>query len=407
MLRSRLPYFTAAAAVAVCWTRQKRSLASEALETPLSYLTAASLCLNLPHPFAILRPSNIGIALFRIWSAIDGYHLAQPAETESNMYHPADSTLLGIPLELRHRIFGYLSERDEGPANLLKNWFEKKELEQLIGQHAASIAANSVATPGAQDDDGEDASEEGGDEENEDGEDGDNEEEEEEEDEDIDEEEDDSDGHAVDITTATATRTGPPLPPVSHKWRHIPSIFSLTHCPPPMSLLLVCKQLHAEAIAYYYDCVTLRIDATAGFEHVTFFEETMDQLASSAFSPTEPIRKFELIFTWDTEWLRASEAYESVFQAMLYQRAQKTEEVLKKAPRLNKVHIKWYDSLRDLESLDLQMNILQGFWNLLSQADVDMEEHFLEAGTEPDENSIQGQRRVQFEQILAHGQNFC
>lgn len=326
--------------------------------------------------------------------------MAPPAEVEPNMTQPADATLLGIPLELRHRIFGYLSERDEGPANLLKNWFEKKEIAQLAAQHAASIAANITATAAVQVGNEEDANKEGEDE-------GENEyEDEEDEDVDIDQEEDDGNGNTTNITnTSTTSRTAPP-PVVSRKWRHIPSIFSLTHCPPPMSLLQVCRQLHAEAIAYYYDCVTLRIDVTAGFEHVTFFEEIMDQLADSAFSPTEPIRKFELIFTWDTEWLRASEAIESIFQAMLYQRAQKTEEVLKKAPRLNKVHIQWYDSLRDQESLELQMNILQGFWNLLGQANVDIEEHFLESGTEPEENTIHGQRRVQFEHILAHGQAF-
>lgn len=324
--------------------------------------------------------------------------IAPPAEVEPNMTQPADATLLGIPLELRHRIFGYLSERDEGPANLLKNWFEKKEIAQLTAQHAASIAANIAATAAVQVDNEEDANKEGEDEgENED-------EDEEDEDVDMDQEEDDSSGNTTNIINTS--RTAPPPPVASRKWRHIPSIFSLTHCPPPMSLLQVCRQLHAEAIAYYYDCVTLRIDVTAGFEHVTFFEEIMDQLADSAFSPTEPIRKFELIFTWDTEWLRASEAIESIFQAMLYQRAQKTEEVLKKAPRLNKVHLQWYDSLRDQESLELQMNILQGFWNLLGQANVDIEEHFLESGTEPEENTIHGQRRVQFEHILAHGQAF-
>ena len=321
--------------------------------------------------------------------------MAPPAEVEPNMTQPADATLLGIPLELRHRIFGYLSERDEGPANLLKNWFERKEIAQLTTQHAASIAANTTATAAVQVDNEEEANKEGEDEsENED-------EDEEDEDVDMDQEEDDGNG----ITTTTG-RAAPPPPVVSRKWRHIPSIFSLTHCPPPMSLLQVCRQLHAEAIAYYYDCVTLRIDVTAGFEHVTFFEEIMDQLADSAFSPTEPIRKFELIFTWDTEWLRASEAIESIFQAMLHQRAQKTEEVLKKAPRLNKVHVQWYDSLRDQESLELQMNILQGFWDLLGQANVDIEEHFLEPGTEPEEHTIHGQRRVQFEHILAHGQAF-
>ena len=326
--------------------------------------------------------------------------MAPPAEVRPNMTQPADATLLGIPLELRHRIFGYLSERDEGPANLLKNWFEKKEIAQLTAQRAASIAANTTATAAVQVDNEEGANKEGEDEdENED-------EDEEDEDVDMDQEEDDGNGNTTNtINTTTTSRIAPP-PPVSRKWRHIPSIFSLTHCPPPMSLLQVCRQLHAEAIAYYYDCVTLRIDVTAGFEHVTFFEEIMDQLADSAFSPTEPIRKFELIFTWDTEWLRASEAIESIFQAMLYQRAQKTKEVLKKAPRLNKVHVQWYDSLRDQESLELQMDILQGFWNLLGQANVDVEEHFLEPGTEPEESTIHGQRRVQFEHILAHGQDF-
>lgn len=327
--------------------------------------------------------------------------MAPPAEVEPNVAQPTDATLLGIPLELRHRIFGYLSERDEGPANLLKNWFEKKEIAQLTAQHAASIAANTTATAAVQVDDEEEANKEGEDEgENED-------EDEEDEDVDMDQEGDDGNGNTTNtIDTTITSRTAPPPPVVSSKWRHIPSIFSLTHCPPPMSLLRVCRQLHAEAIAYYYDCVTLRINVTAGFEHVTFFEEIMDQLADTAFSPTEPIRKFELIFTWDTEWLRASEAIESIFQAMLHQRAQKTEEVLKKAPRLNKVHVQWYDSLRDQESLELQMNILQGFWNLLGQANVDIEEHFLESGTEPEENTIHGQRRVQFEHILAHGQAF-
>ena len=335
--------------------------------------------------------------------------MAPPAEVEPNMTQPADATLLGIPLELRHRIFGYLSERDEGPANLLKNWFEKKEIAQLTAQHAASIAANTAATAAIRDD-SEDGNEEDANKEDEDedeNEDENEDEDDEDEDADMDQEEDDGNGNTTNIINATTTTRTAPLPPVvSRKWRHIPSIFSLTHCPPPMSLLQVCRQLHAEAIAYYYDCVTLRIDVTAGFEHVTFFEEIMDQLADSAFSPTEPIRKFELIFTWDTEWLRASEAIESIFQAMLYQRAQKTEEVLKKAPRLNKVHVQWYDSLRDQESLELQMNILQGFWDLLGQANVDIEEHFLEPGTEPEENTIHGQRRVQFEHILAHGQAF-
>ena len=329
--------------------------------------------------------------------------IAPPAEVEPNMTQPADATLLGIPLELRHRIFGYLSERDEGPANLLKNWFEKKEIAQLTAQHAASIAANTAATAAIRDD-SEDGNEEDA---NKEGEDESENEDEDEEDEEVDMDQEEDDGNGI---TTTTSRAAPPPPVVSRKWRHIPSIFSLTHCPPPMSLLQVCRQLHAEAIAYYYDCVTLRIDVTAGFEHVTFFEEIMDQLADSAFSPTEPIRKFELIFTWDTEWLRASEAIESIFQAMLSQRAQKTEEVLKKAPRLNKAHIQWYDSLRDQESLELQMSILQGFWNLLGQANVDIEEHFLESGTEPEENTIHGQRRVQFEhileQILAHEEAF-
>ncbi|OCK74012.1 hypothetical protein K432DRAFT_387058 [Lepidopterella palustris CBS 459.81] len=318
-----------------------------------------------------------------------------------------NATLMSMPLEIRHNIFGYLSERKDGPKKLLQTWFEKRE--------ATKLAANAPPQPDGEDDDDEGGEEtENGDEDEEMGDDdgdgdgdgdedgdGDGDEDGDEEDEDGD---DDGDGTTV-AATATATTTTI-LPPVSRKWRHIPGIMSLSHCPPPLPLLLVCQQIHVEAAAYYYKVATLRINATAAFPHITFFEEAMDTLSDAAFSPTEPIRKVEITFVWDTQWLRASNAVESIFVAMLHQRAIKAAEVLGKAPSLDKLLVKWYDSVRDDESLGLQTDVMQHFWGFLDRAEVKVEEHYLESGTEPNEDSVQGRCRLAFEHMLTDGQQF-
>jgi hypothetical protein len=92
-----------------------------------------------------------------------------------------------------------------------------------------------------------------------------------------------------DDTDATVAATQPPAPAPMfrphHKWRHIPNFMRLTHCPPPLQLLLTSHQLNNEAKNWFYDVAVLRIDATGSFAHTSFFEEAFSQITDAAFSP--------------------------------------------------------------------------------------------------------------------------
>jgi hypothetical protein len=143
-----------------------------------------------------------------------------------------------------------------------------------------------------------------------------------------DDDDEDSDDDAQDDGDATGTVAAPPPPPapavhVSHKWRHVPNFMRITHCPPPVELLLVSKQLNQEAKDWFYDVAVLRINATGSFAHTSFFEEALRQITEAAFSPMENVRKVEATFAWDTTWLRADETgyAGAVFPALLRQRS--------------------------------------------------------------------------------------
>jgi hypothetical protein len=143
-----------------------------------------------------------------------------------------------------------------------------------------------------------------------------------------DDNDEDSDDDAQDDGDATGTVAAPPPPPapavhVSHKWRHVPNFMRITHCPPPVELLLASKQLNQEAKDWFYDVAVLRINATGSFAHTSFFEEAFRQITEAAFSPMENVRKVEATFAWDTTWLRADETgyAGAVFPALLRQRS--------------------------------------------------------------------------------------
>jgi hypothetical protein len=140
--------------------------------------------------------------------------------------------------------------------------------------------------------------------------------------------EEDSDYDAQDDGDATGTVAAPlpqpvPVVHVSHKWRHVPNFMRITHCPPPAELLMASKQLNHEAKDWFYDVAVLRINATGSFAHTSFFEETFRQITEAAFSPMENVRKVEMMFVWDTTWLRADETSPApaIFPALLRQRS--------------------------------------------------------------------------------------
>ncbi|KAF9694205.1 hypothetical protein EKO04_007789 [Ascochyta lentis] len=355
--------------------------------------------------------------------------------------HPL--TLMNIPLEVRHQIFQYVALRDTQPKKLLRYWFEKKEVKektaQLAAQDPSGVAPvvvfagdqyeyeeeyeddsseddeegeeDSDAEEGEEEEDEEDEDEEGDESESDSDEDEDQEDEEDIDEEEVDEDEVDAEDQDAEIDSTVAhTVTGaakpPPRPPVitAHsKWRHIPQFMRMTHCPPPVELLLACKQLNNEAKGWFYDVAVLRIEATGSFAHTSFFEEAFSQITEAAFSPMEDIRKAETTFVWDTTWLRSDEAgcAGAIFPALLRQRAAFVVNILAQAPNLRDVIIHWHDSARDDESIDLMNDVLMGFLGL--RARVKIVPHYIAVDAKPYRKSIAGRRRIEFQNIVDIG----
>jgi hypothetical protein len=138
-------------------------------------------------------------------------------------------------------------------------------------------------------------------------------------------EDDEDDAEDAEQANATVATPPPPVPIVyiSRKWRHIPKFMRISHCPPPVELLLASKQLNREAKDWFYDVAKLDINATGSFGHTSFFEEAFSQITDAAFSPMENVRKVKVAFVWDTTWLRAEETgcAAAIFPALLRQRS--------------------------------------------------------------------------------------
>lgn len=177
----------------------------------------------------------------------------------------------------------------------------------------------------------------------------------------------------------------------------------ITHCPPPVELFLTSKQLNDEAISWFYDVAVLRIEATGSFAHTSFFEEAFSQIAEAAFSPIKHIRKVEVAFVWDTTWLRSDQAgcADTIFPALLRQRAIFVVSILMKAPNLHEVTIHWHDSAQDDESVDLMNDVLIDFLGL--DAQVKVEPHYITPDAKPYKKSIAGRRRIEFQNIVDNG----
>lgn len=310
--------------------------------------------------------------------------------------------LMTIPLELRHNIFSFVSERPEGPNEVLRKWFEKKEIAQIQAERMALDEEED------EEDEDEDEDDEEGDGDN-DGDEGDEDEDDDndddgEEDEDVDMPDADGDGDGT-TTTATVTRTQAPIIQASSKWRHIPGIMQITHCPPPLNLLLACKALHEEGLNWYYNVAIVKIDATAAFVHVTFFEDSLREISDALYSPMKHIRRVHVTMSYDSAWLKAQPDLEpSIFQAILGCRVTSVVEVLAKTPNLRKLLLKWYDSSADPEAVSTKCEILDLFNGLF--AEIEIEEHILADGVDADADSVHGLRRLEFEDILDQGFRF-
>ncbi|KAF2475860.1 uncharacterized protein BDR25DRAFT_391274 [Lindgomyces ingoldianus] len=321
------------------------------------------------------------------------------------------ASLMSIPLELRHNIFEFTALRSKPAKKLLRAWFERKDIAERVAQLAASNP-NGPAPRVVAAHDSDPDSDAGDDEDQDDQEDDDEQDEEddnivEDEDNEAADGDDNGDGLAGDGNTAITTQAVPgPIIQPHRKWRHIPNFMRISHCPPTLELLLTCKELSREAMDWYYDVAILRIDATGSFAHTSFFEESLGEITDAPLSPVENIRRVDVTFVWDSAWLRASEAFEGIYQAMLRQRAEFVIGILKRAPELKTVTVHWHDSANDEESTALKLDVLEGFYAFLGSAELNLEEHYLSPGEEPDATSLAGKQRVEFQRILDENHNF-
>lgn len=373
---------------------------------------------------------------------------------------------MGIPIELRYKIFAYSSDRDIKPKKVLRYWFEKKEIQDKIVEMVAKNPGGDTpqpryndeyeepdsgdnSAPAAEDDEeiDEDDNNEGDEDENE------NETSEDEaemgdEDEHMadsgTEEADDQNNQATlqqdgngeadentadnqnaeaaqdaeeevdenaagsDGNWAIATNAQPPARPRStpvhahRKWRHIPNFLRITQCPPPVELFLINKRLNAEAKDWFYKVAVLKIDATASFAHMSFFEEALGILASAAYSPMENIKKAEVTFVWDTTWIRAEKSgfAAGVFPFFLNTRAEYVLKILQQAPELEQLVIHWHDSAEDDSAKDTLSQVLEPFITNLKGVETKIDEHYIASDAKPHARSIAGKRRTEFQNIM-------
>jgi hypothetical protein len=318
--------------------------------------------------------------------------------------------LLTVPLEIRHKIYGFASQR-RYPNLILKEYLEKND---------PSIGPPSAAEEDEAED--EDAVTDGNDEAEEEeesaGEDG-----HESEDEDGDENEDEDgaeneDEEAEDGKLSYGRQT---------KYRHMLKTIRFHSCPPPIGLLQANKQLNKEATEYHRNTSVLEIDITKNFRHFSFFDEMLNEFIDSPFSPIKQVRKVSITMAWDSEWIRDKTTPPNVdlddAWAMEYYfsvRVNKVIDLLRRASELRLIVINWHDTESTGASRTIMDDTFTNFLLLtdmqwvdnstnpptLKNLDVECHEHISDAGTAHAANSLLALRRTEFDELLASRMNF-
>ncbi|KIW09197.1 uncharacterized protein PV09_00125 [Verruconis gallopava] len=208
------------------------------------------------------------------------------------------------------------------------------------------------------------------------------------------------------------------------KYRHILPILQLSHCPPPIGLLGTCKQIHDEARSFYRKRAVLVIDVNKGFQHFSFFQETIDLLIRTPYSPLEQIRKVNLVITWDSEWLRAKSTppdqkleRDQMFFFNYYfgERIQLMINLLQACPELQNVKIDYHDTedteasrsfmfqkLMDLQVAVISKNSVDDNGDRLP-VEIELNQYFSQAGTAHARDSLLALRRTEFDHFLLSG----
>lgn len=145
-------------------------------------------------------------------------------------------------------------------------------------------------------------------------------------------------------------------------------------------------------------------------------------LITAPFSPLEHLRKLRLVIAWDSEWLREkttppdNELEESWFFAhYLSERLQVMRELVKACPELKNVEISWHDTEDSNESRNLMIDKLADLQTEIASkiyidrddfpkcVELEVKEHFSQAGTPHARNSVLALHRAEFDAFLQDG----
>lgn len=350
----------------------------------------------------------------------------------------AQSTLMSLPLELRHKIYDYLNHRGLWEERqVLRDYLNRIKNPENHGDDADQVFGDEdeIDIEAMVADDASDADHDSTDEEDSD--------DDLELDDDIVEDEvlqvneeqgnpgtdavvgdsddaldgDGSAEQAAATTTNTASANAPPRAPrPRNKYRYVPYLLHLSACPPPANVLQICQRCHEEATGHYYDTNTLHLDVTKSFQHLTFLEETLQEIASAPFSPFESMRKVSLRFVWDSAYINelaksiepTDDDYERILnmrqhlEICLNLRINNVVDALQSFSQLKELNIRIYDSKSGPEEVVHQTEILEPFVLLCCEKDVvlNISEHRLEDGKRPKRKSILGSFRAELKRIV-------
>jgi hypothetical protein len=301
-----------------------------------------------------------------------------------------NSVLFKVPLEIRQAIYGFASERPTGSRLILKEYLEKVDNTiPRLPPVAPAAPTRDKTLLGDREDGGQE------------------------------EEEQDHGAYGIVANSSAQCSYGRLT-----KYRHILPIIQLNSSPPPKSLLQACRQLNTEAIEYHRNRCVLTIDVNKGFEHFSMYNETMNMLIDSTFSPLEHIRKVHLVITWDSEWLREKstppggelETDQMFFFGFFFgERLQTMINLLKACPELRKVTIDYHDTEDTPESrtfmveklMDLHATITGKTWineyGASCPVELEVHEYFSAANTVHAGNSLLALRRTEFDRFLGSG----
>lgn len=316
-----------------------------------------------------------------------------------------------LPLELQQHVFRHVSARPGGAAaNMLRRWFEKKEVKEVI---AADTTGDTLVArywdDSSSDSDSEDSVSDDNDSEEDSDEDDDDDGDEDEDDNKADGDDgDDSDTDGEDASDMDNEDAAPVRFVRPHaKWRHISNFLRISECPPPVALLQTSKTMQTAAMDWFYEVTVMEIDATGSFAHTSMFETALDEITAADYTLFKIIRKVKLLFVWDSEWLRGPvcNGMASFFEQVLFVRVYKILEVLDQtmSPCLSDLRIEWHDSVQDGESTAFKDNICA----LLATLPVTFthKEPYLMPGETPAANSLIGRKRMEFKAIADRGFN--